>query len=1540
MSTKEGGAIVERKLLEQSQQYKAKHKKKRRFKKIFNILACVVVFCVTYALILPAITMEKKSYCGYEEHTHGDKCYSKALICAMQEGENAEGHSHGDGCYSEEKTLVCQSAESAGHTHSDACKTTERTLACGTEESEEHVHNDACYQVSEKIVCGVEESSGHTHGEACYENKKVVICTLPEASAEGGHKHKDSCYEKKLTCEKEEHEHKLICHSDKNADVETSSDWEATLPKELTGVWADDVLAIADSQLGYEESSKNYDVTEDGKTLGYTRYGDWYGDSYGHWCAMYVSFCLHYANVDTDMIPLDANCQHWIDTLSKEEYNLYHEAGTYEPVPGDLIFFNWDSDPKSEHIGLVVEYTPATEDEPAEVRTIEGNASDVVKYKTYKADDSRIMGYGELPENPELEEAMEKQTLEASIYTDETFETEAKEDKTVITVNGYFPEGIEAKAYPVELEEETIEGRRVLLAYDITLFDKDGNVYDTEELEIPMTVTIEPAEWSIEDEEVDSEDCEVYYVPEEGEPESMETSTEEDVVSFQTDHFSTYALTVGGNLSTVYLNGASGNDSRAGTSSGTAVKTLDKALSLVKNDGTIYITGTVTVNDAKELDIEKGQNVTIKRYSSFTGALITVANGGSLKLGNIRIHGGTSGPSTGSIETTITYATIDTRTYAKAPLIIVNSGGSLEITEGAFLEYNSNQPDSVSTKNHVGQGGAVYCQGNLTMTGGTIQYCEALSGGGIYIQSANTNRIQFDFSGGVIKYNYAREIKGTSNSARKNPYHSNAGGGVFVGDYVTMNMSGGEVSYNQSAREGGGISLGWLDRNNGSAIENFITTFNMTGGLITQNTATSTGGGLNITAGREAYIYAGEFTYNKANGREFQPKDDYDNMWEVYSGGGIYVDAEQYDSRGNYAGKPGYALIHRVLITQNKSGAYGGGIATCKTSQGTVNASIDLDGTLIYNNTASTSSSNEMYLNSEGDVSLVGSKMLGGAAYSWTSSGTYYDNALTDTSAEVVAGKPLATVEIKNNTAGESGGGIGCNGHIEIGGKPNKISLSITKVWDDDGTVEHPDYITVELWKDNALYDVVKLEKKVDAEGKESWPIYFVDGLPAGKYTIKEIAVPGYEPTITQNGNSFIITNKKPVTSISVEKKWAGETPDDISIKVQLLADGVAYGAPVDLPTNNSWFYKWENLPKLGENGKEIIYTVSEIPVPGYTSSVAKTEYTVESGNTYKWVPVTDGIKSGKTYMFVSNNGALSRNGTSLKWTDVSSILASGKEADSTNLWTYTNSKLKNGSYYLSMGYDYEYSNYGYNYYYFYKLDSSGININFSDGKISANYYSNTRYLISDLTRTDTKSSNAIKFTVYERVQGKAEPITNPHFVITNTKNPDSITVNFAKYAKGGDGPTLLAGADLALYKLDSSGSTIPGTTVAGTLVGEWTSKDVTDATKGIHTVDLYSGTYYLVETKTPDGHAGLKGPIIFNVDAENGTVEIVDYPGYEELEGIADATDFRIYNEILYELPETGGIGTNVFTIGGAIIMLGSLFAGYMMKRRREGEA
>ena len=65
-------------LLKEAEQYTKQNQRRRIWRKIVQAMACVVVFCTTYALILPAITMEKNP-CDLEEHTHGESCYEKVV---------------------------------------------------------------------------------------------------------------------------------------------------------------------------------------------------------------------------------------------------------------------------------------------------------------------------------------------------------------------------------------------------------------------------------------------------------------------------------------------------------------------------------------------------------------------------------------------------------------------------------------------------------------------------------------------------------------------------------------------------------------------------------------------------------------------------------------------------------------------------------------------------------------------------------------------------------------------------------------------------------------------------------------------------------------------------------------------------------------------------------------------------------------------------------------------------------------------------------------------------------------------------------------------------------------------------------------------------------------------------------------------------------------------------------------------------------------------------------------------------------------------
>ena len=190
-------------------QVKLKRKNRRKtWQRILGAMMCVVVFCTTYMLILPAITKETEVFCGLEEHAHGEACYEKVLLC--------ESHVHTQECYASHSELVCTEPTDDGHTHTEACQPVmESLLTCTLAETEGHIHTEACQPVTESLLtcalaeteghahtesctvtetvlsCRLEESEAHTHGEACYTEITSVVCGLEEAPA---HAHGDDCY--------------------------------------------------------------------------------------------------------------------------------------------------------------------------------------------------------------------------------------------------------------------------------------------------------------------------------------------------------------------------------------------------------------------------------------------------------------------------------------------------------------------------------------------------------------------------------------------------------------------------------------------------------------------------------------------------------------------------------------------------------------------------------------------------------------------------------------------------------------------------------------------------------------------------------------------------------------------------------------------------------------------------------------------------------------------------------------------------------------------------------------------------------------------------------------------------------------------------------------------------------------------------------------------------------------------------------------------------------------------------------------------------
>ena len=195
--------------LQGAEKYTKARQRKKRWYRVVTGLACVVVFCTVYALILPAITMEKGA-CEIPEHTHSEACYTQVTSATRTEPvctiESMNLHQHDDTCYDSEGNLSCGYADFAVHRHDSACFDENGNLWCPLPEIEAHAHTESCYAVPETGAPEV-----HTHADNCYAVERgELICT---ESTEPAHKHTDDCYTETptLACE-EDHEHTESCY--------------------------------------------------------------------------------------------------------------------------------------------------------------------------------------------------------------------------------------------------------------------------------------------------------------------------------------------------------------------------------------------------------------------------------------------------------------------------------------------------------------------------------------------------------------------------------------------------------------------------------------------------------------------------------------------------------------------------------------------------------------------------------------------------------------------------------------------------------------------------------------------------------------------------------------------------------------------------------------------------------------------------------------------------------------------------------------------------------------------------------------------------------------------------------------------------------------------------------------------------------------------------------------------------------------------------------------------------------------------------------
>ena len=1559
-------------VLRGAEKYTKVHKRKRLRHRVVTVLAGVVVFCTTYALILPALTLEKQ--CDIPEHTHTDACYAQVTsvekrvpVCSAKTLEihqhtadcydangnptcgyadfvvhshdsrcydengnlwcplpEIEAHQHTDGCFDADGNLICGQAQILEHQHSDDCFDADGNLICGQTQILEHQHSDACFEtVAEpvdtgKLVCGQEE---HTHSKACtaVESEEPVFC------GKDAHTHGEACRDEngELVCGTEEHTHSLACYADPTADVETAELWEQTFAGvTLTGNWRQDTLAIAETQLGYAESTKNYVVAEDGETVkGYTRYGAWCEEPYGDWNTMFLTFCLHYAGVEG--VPPDRDCGGWVTSWA----DAFEPAQSHTPAVGDLVLFDRDGDGTADRAGLVAQITDSG------FAAMEGDAEDAVRLLTYGADDPGILGYINLPEGPK-EFTLTAQTENGITVTITGESASLPYPAREITVTATeVADGERRTIRDQILGEEQAEPERSYLL-DITLWHGEEEIEPTG----PVTVTFSG---------IDTEGLypKVYHIDTNAQTATdMEAKTGENGdVTVATDHFSMYDVQL---LSLPGLSGyigdafSNGGNFKLTDNAWTADNGSSANLSITQ-DTTIDLNGhTLTISKANQFfDVQAGAKLTIidskdpqdkvsrpdpDPDGKVYGYVATLEND------TLTYYITTSTPNdTGTTETLVKHTVplagagkilcqeaSDQAILVKGTLelqsgVLQNTGGQHIFTvDGGTLDINGGYIVGGGSDDKPG-GGIYVDNGTVNIQGGVIAANRGRSGGGIFVQSGTLNisggavtgneviNGHTDNGGGIFVQNGTLNLSGgyVTNNCKKcdckvcqdDVNNTHGGGGIALANNSVMDMTGGYVTGNYSGLAGGGIYAGFHSHN---------VKFTMSGGTIAGNCAElGEGGGLRIAGGTDGVIRATGKVYITNN---------ITNSNNDWGGGGIFV-----QEKGNLS-------IVNSLITNNSAGGFGGGVGACPTGKTLI---VNKDGAAIYENEASGTNmsgggNNKTYDSTlaqtsdvfkqngyadyfcvraqdgaDGPISLVTGQMAGGGAANWK--GSCDEQPVSIGKTGYAAAKYLfglvarpdesaknsavnnAKVMITGNSSGVHGGGIMTNGGLILGDPEGtvvtatpELDITGTKVLRKDGEPQESGRdFQFQLKDSTGTFD--KTVGADDTTGE--FTFQDIDFSEAGTYTYYLTEVNDGRSDVAYDSSTYQID----VTVQSKTETLAGVTFTRYYVgNVTVTKTGGNTPDSGETVSNNNTFKIHFNN---GDNWSKVcLYTwdCGEITsTKGNWPGMQVNEDTNNPGWYTKEFAVTD----DGDFNYIFNGGVGGKQTNDL----------TGHYQPGGDLWVYWEGTSATTATTAPDGWN---------------GSSSGSNVSFTGTPDSEGSY--------------TLTINGAAFT---------NTMTTPlNLQITKT---DSVNGN----------------------KLENATFTLANAET-GVQVGEATTDQ-----DGIATFANIQreAKYYLRETKAPANYM-TAGPWILKVEETTATL----YPATEGENGVLTKTsetgtplevidgDPIVFSATIsdqswgYELPDTGGAGTTSYTAGGLALIFGAATLLYIhCKRRKEDE-
>lgn len=1569
------------------------NRKKQIWLRVMMVLAAIVVFFTTYALILPAITMEGNLVCELEEHTHTSDCYETVYVEDSRALGCSENHEHTDSCY-----------EIAGHY--------EEQLICGMAE---HTHTSECYDAhaadAEKYSCGMAE---HTHSDSCYDASGSLTCTIPE------HTHSKACTGRRM----------LAAPLLAAANGDETIYWKPiTTTSELTknGVY---IIATADSDIALSGSSAQTNVEagmipNDDKPGYYTTN---LGENY--WWTVSSNGSGKLENVGTGYnVALDTSNILSSNNSTSNTYQ-YNQSGT--SLPG------WDistSVTTTRWIGLIPTRSTTTYHLVYNGSKFAYNTSSYLPMTIYKMETSDEGG-GDTPVTPggggSGDEGATKPEYPSYI--------DVSGGKHGNTASGGVAGEYWSDPSTSQLESwfkgVSKDNGKVLTDKSVIYGHDDYNAFDSYAPNtFGVTLSTLAQSYALTDELDVKVPLDVVFV--------LDTSGSMVDTKIGSTNSANVMVEALNDIMQVIMD--QNEDNRVGvvSFSGSGHELLPLG-HYTEPNGQFFQEGIYNPTNLNKDTLTLQPNSTIQRTDgelkkgSFTGWWGTYTQHG-IATGAQEFLDVTDTTVSGVVTKEIDGQEISASyTVTRRPIIILVSDGDPTYCtheynnvlnagsvygDGNSGYNNNNQHIDKSTNNNKGIMGyytilsAQHYKNAIAKHYNTDAYFYSI---GIGMYESGSDSYSLSVSGDDYKravLNPTRANISPLASCTNNKTDSLTTNQRYISDYsdVTCHQLY-QLLHNQYSNNT--VTVGYYNDNGASERKYGVAGKTSNTAKVINNPYYSTGYNYadgaffttqaSVEALRTAFADALNFTNDLTvygfilrNNEPVIVSDTIGDGMELKSdpilryGGQNYSPVGEPEVKGNvkiyHYGDPEQPYVdefsHRE-VDVSKITAEVETVNGVQTVRLMVHDSelpvylpeLDVDGNpLFYYEELPARLIYQVGLTDEAKQDIAALKETGGESLTYytnawengeyansnfqpTTKNPYYKDNTYDkdtldkhentTSTEKYAW--LYDTECDANHVSEH---LGNNGKLVFdANKDVLVDVNLLKV-DESGNP-----ITTDTAKFQVYADAELTELKGTYETDENGKLTIRDLIADKTYYLKEIEAPdgfalvseakaisvdengnlsieGSDFYLSADGSTLKFKNTEP-TSLSVLKKWVGDVGP--SVEVELLANGEPTGRYANLNSDNNWYHMWDDLPKYAADGSEIKYSVREFEVDNYSGEI---HLWTGPGDPYGqtggegWVQKT-AFENGKTYLIRFGSYILGYNSSENK--------AWGFTYDESNIPNYEKWDVtvgRDGKATLTNEYNKKtlavnYANGTSSLYVGNGNLATSWQYDSTNNLLYATYYTTTFYYMDGGNGVTTNKSNATKVYLYTYESTVVEDSVEKgatHYIIKNTKQ-ETGNIELTLTKVNSETGNLVNGAKFELYRETgeiNNAVVIPETDNRyGVLVNEWTSDGNGKVLSG-----LQYGTYYLIETEAPYGYEPLEEPIVFTVGAVDGVrkATIVQHP---TMNGTFTEMDIPNIPIPSYMLPETGGMGTLPIYALGALLVIGALVYGSFLRRKREGRA